>query len=118
MYWCVRSTAFYQLDNQVVIDMGRMHRLLRMHVSECPWEAIYAEDEVQGFCGAAEFNASRAVEAKIAVEEPITSNTGALPGAEESRAGLLAILLDGHSESGGSSRCSGRSGLRPQTCLG
>ena len=80
--------CFYQLDNQLVIDAEECIDCSAC-VAECPVEAIYAEDEVpEASAGAAEFNASRAVEAKDRGEEPITSNTGALPGAEARKAEL------------------------------
>jgi ferredoxin len=80
--------CFYQLDNQVVIDAEECIDCSAC-VAECPVEAIYAQDDVpEASAGAADFNASRAMEAKDRGEDPIISNTGALPGAAARKAEL------------------------------
>jgi ferredoxin len=80
--------AFYELEKQVVIDPEECIDCSAC-VSECPVEAIFADDEVPDeFEAAVEFNESETNRLKDEGADPLTDQKEPLPTAEAKMADL------------------------------
>ncbi len=81
-------SCFYELDNQLVINPDECIDCMAC-VTECPVEAIYAEDDVPAeFKANIEFNANESRRVKQGGQEPIVKKKSPLPTADERKAAL------------------------------
>jgi ferredoxin len=81
-------SCFYELDQQLVIHPDECIDCMAC-VTECPVEAIYAQDDVPGEHQASiEFNAANAKRLKDAGQEPIVKQKAPLATAESRKAAL------------------------------
>ena len=80
--------CFYELEDRLIIHPAECIDCAAC-VSECPVEAIYAEDDVPAeYRQEVEFNAARAQGVKGAGQEPLLETKAPLPTAAQKRAAL------------------------------